>query len=75
MIYKCEIYLNDFSNIMKFSFHKNNTYHRLSGPALKWTNGDEYWFKEGDLHRESNPAVTIILKNVKLWYENNILIK
>ena len=34
----------------------NDILHRTDGPAMKWPNGDYYWYKDGKLHRTDGPA-------------------
>lgn len=31
--------------------------HREDGPAIEYTNGDKYWYINGDAHREDGPAI------------------
>jgi hypothetical protein len=34
-----------------------NAYHRLDGPAIEYSNGDNEWWMDGKLHREDGPAI------------------
>ena len=36
-----------------------------------YNDGDEYWYKNGILHREDGPAV-IRLNDSKIWYKNGV---
>jgi hypothetical protein len=35
----------------------NNEFHRDDGPAVVYTNGEQYWYKHGVIHREGGPAI------------------
>ena len=32
-------------------------YHREDGPAVEYTNGTKYWYKNGQRHRENGPII------------------
>ena len=49
------------------SYYKNDTLHRLDGPAVIRKNGDQYWMKGGYLHREDGPAI-ICEDGYQCWY-------
>ena len=31
--------------------------HREDGPAIEWTDGSKFWYRNGKLHREDGPAI------------------
>jgi hypothetical protein len=37
--------------------NEDNEYHRLDGPAVEYSSGKKWWYKNGKLHREDGPAV------------------
>jgi hypothetical protein len=47
----------------------------LDGPAIERTNGDEFWYQDGKLHRLDGPASNYSskYKKYKNWYVNGIL--
>jgi len=48
--------------------HVKAVYHHLSKPALVSPDGDEYWYKDGLLHREGDfPAITFKKKQIYVW--------
>lgn len=42
---------------------------REDGPAIISTNGDKFWYKDGNLHREDGPAVEYSNGDMS-WYKN-----
>jgi hypothetical protein len=46
--------------------------HNLSGPAIRYKNGSEWWYKDGVLHRDGGPAVTQYHKGTRgvFWYKD-----
>lgn len=46
-----------FDEVCIYRHPTTDEYHRIGGPALKWTDGEESWYKYGKLHRENGPAV------------------
>ena len=48
---------------------KCNVLHREVGPAVEYSNGDKFWYQNGDLHRTDGPAVAYA-NGVKRWYIN-----
>ncbi len=51
-------------------FYKNSQdqFHRLDGPALIFSCGTKYWYKNGNIHREEKPAVEYP-NGTKYWYK------
>jgi hypothetical protein len=49
--------------------NENNIYHRLDGPAREYSNGNKFWYKNGDLHREDGPAKD--LPKIKYYFYND----
>ena len=45
--------------------------HREDGPAAECSNGDKYWFLNGERHREDGPAIEYS-DGRKFWYLNNV---
>lgn len=34
----------------------NGKLHRIDGPAMEWSDGDNFWYLNGQLHRTDGPA-------------------
>ena len=47
--------------------------HRVNGPAIEYSNGDEEWWLLGKRHRDDEPAV--IYGDKKFWFEFGEFIK
>ena len=47
-------------------YNSNGKRHRLNGPAIEYSNGDQLWFKNGLQHRIDGPAVK--LEDMEVWY-------
>jgi len=47
-----------YIDIYGSKIYKNSkgSLHRLNGPAIEYSDGDKYWFKEGSCHRTDGPA-------------------
>lgn len=45
--------------------------HRLDGPAIEFSDGSKFWYKNGQRHREDGPAVECN-NGYKAWMINNI---
>lgn len=41
--------------------------HRIHGPAVIWENGNQHWYKDGQLHREGGPAV-VYSNGSSMWF-------
>jgi len=47
----------------------NGEYHNDGAPAVIWSDGDEWWYKHGLLHREDGPAMcNPKTLNHNVWY-------
>ena len=42
--------------------------HRADGPAIKFNNGGEQWYRYGVLHRDDGPAVINPASNERSWW-------
>lgn len=47
----------------------NGKFHRINGPAVKWTNGRQEYYVRGQLHREDGPAVIDPKKGDEHWID------
>jgi hypothetical protein len=56
-----------------FKWYKNNVLHRVDGPAIEYSNGDEEWYFEGKLHRINGPAYISQSGKYKEWYEYGLI--
>jgi len=56
-------------NKIKFHFNEKGEFHRLDGPAIKYSDGTKKWFQNGLLHRLDGPAVERP-NGFKAWYQN-----
>jgi hypothetical protein len=45
--------------------------HREDGPAVIYSDGDQFWYQNGKVHREDGPAV-IYPNGVQYWYQNGL---
>jgi len=51
-------------------FNNNGELHSFDDkPAIEYSNGDKFWYKNGKLHRGKGPAVEYS-DGLKCWYEN-----
>ena len=53
---------------MHYFIKGTNILHREDSQAIQLSNGDKYWFKEGDLHREDGPAIEYG-DGSKVWFK------
>jgi len=60
-----KMYINEYGT--KIYKNSKGYYHREDGPALEYTNGDKFWYKEGRWHRENSPAREWIDGNKEWW--------
>ena len=52
MNYRVRINLSNEKSQVSFIFLKcDESCHRINGPAIKWDNGNEWWYRNGCLHR------------------------
>jgi hypothetical protein len=49
-------------------YNENNLTHRLDGPAVEYSNGSKFWYKNGKLHREAGPAREYYNEYKEYWY-------
>ena len=50
-------------------YYKDNKFtvlHRLDGPAVEYTDGSKFWYKDGEQHRLDGPAV-IYANGASYW--------
>jgi hypothetical protein len=50
----------------------NSHLHREDGPAIEWSDGTKYWYRNGQMHREDGPA-SEFPDGRKYWYRNDQL--
>ena len=62
------------SNGSKRWYNKRNHYHRTDGPTVIYTDGTEFWYKNGLKHRTDGPAV-IWKSGREEWFINGKKIK
>ena len=56
-------YTTETTKFGKF-WYKNREYHRDDDlPAIEYSNGTKYWYRDGLIHRENGPAVE--------WYDGS----
>ena len=63
-----------FKEVCMYKHPTTDEYHRIGGPALKWTDGEESWYKHGRLHRENGPAV-VRHNRIDYYIEGKLLYK
>ena len=64
--YKVRVYKN------RTEWYFNEKRHRVSGPAIEWSDGTKEWWVNGKLHREGAPAIEYST-GTKSWYINDKL--
>ena len=52
------------------NYTEKPTLHRTEGPAIEYTNGSKYWYRDGVPHRDGGPAVES--SGQKQWYQNGV---
>jgi hypothetical protein len=63
--------VDGFGNII---YTLNGIYHREDGPAVIYSSGSQWWYKNNERHREDGPAI-ISQNGSQCWYKNDKLIK
>jgi hypothetical protein len=53
--------------IIKY-LNEDNEYHRLDGPAIEYSDGTKFWYKNDERHREDGPAIEYANGNKEYWY-------
>ena len=48
-------------------YNSKDRLHREDGPAVEFTNGHKYWYKDGVQHRTDGPAIEYV-NGSKHWY-------
>jgi hypothetical protein len=51
--------------------YKENIPDNFTG-IIEWWNGTKYWYKEGKLHHENNPAIEYIDGRKEWWFEGKL---
>jgi hypothetical protein len=49
-------------------YNENNLTHRLDGPAVEYSKGTKFWYKNGKLHREDGPTIECGGGYKEYWY-------
>ena len=49
----------------RFEVKKNGDFHNLTGPAIKWRNGSEYYWIEGDYYENKSEWEPIAKKKLR----------
>ena len=52
-----------------FYYNEKNKLHREEGPAVEYTTGNKFWYKNGEFHREEGPAMEFA-SGTREWYKN-----
>ena len=55
----------------KFWYNSLGQHHREDGPAIEYTNGDKFWYKNGLFHREDGPAFDVVSERKEWWIDNH----
>lgn len=42
--------------------------HRLGGPAIIQANGDTYWMRHGEMHRDDGLPAIELVRGIKKWF-------
>lgn len=61
-------YCSNDDNFLTKAWWENGVRHRINGPAIEYSNGDKYWYVEGNLHYEFGPAVDT--QDIEEWWLN-----
>ncbi len=59
--------VSEFGTI--FYKNKEGAYHRLNGPAVEFSDGRKYWYKNDKLHRIDGPAAEYPNGKKQYWIE------
>lgn len=59
-------------NKTTMKWYNHGLLHRIDGPAITNSRGDEEWYVKGDRHRDRNDGPAVIRSNGKLWYERGV---
>ena len=51
-------------------YNNKGQLHRLSGPAIEWSNGSKEWYKDDKRHRLDGPAIEW-RNGSKAWYKDD----
>lgn len=68
-IKKYYVVVDDFGTTRWYKDAKCKVLHRENGPAIEYTTGDKFWYKNGDLHRTDGPAIEYA-DDTQRWYIN-----
>ena len=52
-------------------YNSDNQFHRESGPAVEYKDGEKQWCQNGQLHRTDGPAIERA-DGTKYWYQNGL---
>ena len=61
------IHIDSYGNKYYYSDKSMKVIHREDGPASEHTNGDKFWYINGELHREDGPAAKYV-DGDKFWF-------
>jgi len=53
-------------------YYLGDKLHRIDGPAVEYTSGTKFWYKEGRLHRTDGPAIEHA-NGDKFWFQDEKL--
>ena len=65
--YLNELFTEDWQYVYKICMHYQP--HNYDGPAVISANGDQKWYKEGNLHRDGDLPAIIFSNGTQCWYK------
>lgn len=77
--FQCDHFSEDYPTKIfqdqTYCWLKNDRYHRKTGPAIIYANGNQHWFLYGMRHRVGGPAFLDLSKKypITAWYRYNKL--
>jgi hypothetical protein len=64
----------DPNTIARYGYYDDEKHfiaHREDGPAIESTNGGQWWFQHGHIHRDGDEPAIILPTGFKAWVRNN----
>ena len=71
MKYSAKIFIQQNINNVIFLFRKKDRAHRSFGPAIKYVDGTDFWYQNGNKHKVGGPALECF-DGAKVWYQNDL---
>ena len=69
--YLNELFIEDWRYVYRICLHHQP--HNYGGPAIIDKNGIQYWFKEGNPHRDEDQPAIIYTNGNQAWYKEGMM--